>query len=608
MRLFGRYEVLRRLSDEDVYLAHDILEEPSGCAARFRGGPGDGEALGAEQPPGTEDHGAPAGRPEVVLKQVRPGGERTPEELAREFRTLVALAHPAIVRVLDFGGDASGACYITMEPAPGETLDVVFPGAAPAAVRALLVQALEALAHAHRCGVLHGDLKPANIIARTAPDPRLALVDFGLARAVSGADLPAGGTPGFVAPEILAGGRPSVAADLWALGAAFHAALTGAPPDAAVASLLADLLARDPAARPVDAVAALRRLGASPPPTAATPLPFVGRRVDLDLLTGRRPGVTLLRGPDGSGKSRLMREVRWRLQIDGRLVVEARHLPGDPRPLGPLPGLLRRLAALAEHEHEHDEEDSVVDDVESAAERAMADLLAARDLAPVVLVDDADLASPDAVAFLSALARGCTLDPRATIVLASAPGPVADSLAALPGIDVLDLGPLDTAEIAALVAASLGRSDERLAREIYERSGGLPLLALELLRALGERTERGEVDLSARRLPADVDVEAALRAAAALAGRGAARAAFELLESVRPAIGAAAVSEPRHALAWAEIAAQAGEHAAARTMLEAPADHPDRAVRGAALLALGEAIERLGELAAARARDRKSVV
>jgi serine/threonine protein kinase len=280
--------------------------------------------------------------PTVVLKEVRDEGDRTREELAREFRTLVGLRHPGIVRVLDFGAEPGGATWLTFERVPGETLDRVLPGVRPEVVRALLIQATDALVWAHRHGVLHGDLKPANLMCALEPAPRLVLIDFGLARAVSGEQRAAGGTPGYVAPELAAGGRPTVAADLYGLGAAFWGALIGEEPaivptarlaqrarlPEALAPLLEALLEPDPVVRPVDAEAVLRRLGARPTAGTAAP-PFVGRRADLDLLCRRSPGVILLLGSEGSGRSRLLAEARWRLQLEGRPVFDLEHAPAS---------------------------------------------------------------------------------------------------------------------------------------------------------------------------------------------------------------------------------------------------------------------------------------
>ena len=140
--------------------------------------------------------------------------------LAHEFQVLCALRHPYIISVLDYGFDKSGAPYYTMELLSGAQ-DIV-NGAREASLDQRLeyfAQITEALVYLHRHGILHGDLKPANILLA---NNRVRLVDFGLsiqveqARAVQGSVT---GTLPYIAPEILIGGiKPSKRSDLYSLG------------------------------------------------------------------------------------------------------------------------------------------------------------------------------------------------------------------------------------------------------------------------------------------------------------------------------------------------------------------------------------------------------
>jgi eukaryotic-like serine/threonine-protein kinase len=168
----------------------------------------------------------------------------------REGQILARLEHPNIVAVLDAGVVPTD--FIVMELVEG--VDVgsrLKREGRPTAGEALhiVAQVAEALAHAHDRGVVHQDVSPHNILVRTH-DATVKLADFGLASTADRAERQdTGGTPGYIAPEILAGERPTPRADLYSLGAVARRLLTGAelPPtlDAAIESATAD----DPDAR-----------------------------------------------------------------------------------------------------------------------------------------------------------------------------------------------------------------------------------------------------------------------------------------------------------------------------------------------------------------------
>jgi eukaryotic-like serine/threonine-protein kinase len=102
------------------------------------------------------------------------------------------------------------------------------PGLAPSTVLRSIAQAAEALAflHTHDPPVVHGDVKPANLILTERG--RIVLVDFGIAS--RGEWVPRAGTPGFVAPEVGAGQPPTPASDIYSLAMTAFMLLTGSPP------------------------------------------------------------------------------------------------------------------------------------------------------------------------------------------------------------------------------------------------------------------------------------------------------------------------------------------------------------------------------------------
>lgn len=178
----------------------------------------------------------------VAIKRLR--GEGSSDEvgqLRREAVVLTELDHPHIVRVLEVVEDGDGVA-ICMQFAPGGSLDVLLAerGRLSAGeVVAIAVPIAEALSSAHRRGVLHVDVKPANILFTSDGEPLLG--DFGVARtlgrltAVLGGHGPIVGTAHYLAPELLDGSAPDPRSDVYSLAVVCYEALTGKRPfDAAL--------------------------------------------------------------------------------------------------------------------------------------------------------------------------------------------------------------------------------------------------------------------------------------------------------------------------------------------------------------------------------------
>lgn len=148
----------------------------------------------------------------------------------QEFELLTQLAHPYVCRVYDFGIDSvTGESYFSSEYIDGADLWSATESLDCPAIEALFVQALRALGYLHSYGIIHGDLKPANLLVTRDGEgaPALKLLDFGLSQRRGGTrDFPAG-TLKYMAPEQLLPGYPAdPRADLYAVGMLFYTIFT----------------------------------------------------------------------------------------------------------------------------------------------------------------------------------------------------------------------------------------------------------------------------------------------------------------------------------------------------------------------------------------------
>jgi serine/threonine-protein kinase len=214
------------------------------------------------------------------------------ERFRREALAEARIVHPNVVAVHDVGVHPDGRPFIVMDFVDGESLAVEIARGPIGSERIARIgaQIARALAAAHELGIIHRDVKPANILIDGQGLPQLT--DFGLARLDDNVELTIAGellgTAMYVAPEQARFGTCSPQGDLYSLGAVLYHALAGAPPfdgggaldmalrrfeedppplagrvadvDPELAALVHALLARDPAARPVDATSVAETL------------------------------------------------------------------------------------------------------------------------------------------------------------------------------------------------------------------------------------------------------------------------------------------------------------------------------------------------------------
>jgi eukaryotic-like serine/threonine-protein kinase len=209
---------------------------------------------------------------EIAVKEVRAAGpgadagsEGVYQRTLREAKAAARLNHPGVVTVFDVV-EEDGGPWIVMELVPARSLDRMIAEDGPLRpLQAARVgeHLVSALACAHAAGVLHRDVKPANVLL--GPDGRTVLTDFGIATLAGDAALTAAGmvfgTPGFTAPERLRGQDATPASDLWSLGATLYAAVEGRGPfdrpggsSAITAGVVGEPAPRAPSAGPLGPV------------------------------------------------------------------------------------------------------------------------------------------------------------------------------------------------------------------------------------------------------------------------------------------------------------------------------------------------------------------
>lgn len=203
----------------DTRLGPWRLLEPVGAG-------GMGEVYRAERADGTFEMAA-------AVKVIRSHSEQLSKLLAFERQTLARLSHAAIAHLLDGGVTEDGRPYLVMEWVDGDSLDdwIVNHDPDVDALLDVFGQACAAISAAHRQLVVHGDIKPTNLIV--TPQGQVKLVDFGVARLLGArkeVDLPGALTPGYAAPEQLTGSTVSTATDIYSLGALLFWMIHGRAP------------------------------------------------------------------------------------------------------------------------------------------------------------------------------------------------------------------------------------------------------------------------------------------------------------------------------------------------------------------------------------------
>ncbi len=489
--------------------------------------------------------------------------------LAREFRVLASIRHPNVVQVRDYGFDEEGSPFYTME-----LLDDARPVTSAARGRsleervALAGELLRAVAYLHRRNILHGDLKPNNVLV---VGNVLKVVDFGLAHLLSssGPRSAAWGTRGYRAPELDACVPPSTASDLFAVGAIL-AELFEDRGDALpeLEPIVARLLDPDWRQREHRASAvlealeratgmSLRRSDGREIEDALASCPLVGRDPELAALEAALAdaargagGAWLLVGEAGVGKSRLVDELVVRALVAGARVLEGQATSDAAEPYAPFLAPLRRLLVQVEPtaaEHAalvatlpslaqligaprrpiEPSRERFVDAIASLLDRAGAPLL--------LIVEDLHWAGADTLDVTRWLAESAETHGW-LLVATQRPDNVRFDLGSR--ARVLRLGRLRKADAVQVANVLLG-AGEPVAERIADESEGNPLVLTELARSRllygvdeGARRGRASVETLMRaRLDRVAPPTRRLIELAAIIGR---EVRFELLHALAP--------------------------------------------------------------------------
>ncbi|MHC5079468.1 MAG: tetratricopeptide repeat protein [Planctomycetota bacterium] len=342
-----------------------------------------------------EDTGEGGTQKALKTIDLPPGREEAFDMLRHEFEILARYDHPHLARAYEIGREGNQAYYTLQFVSETHLLDAA-EGMDQAGILHLAVQVLKALAFIHHLGLVHGDVKPQNILvdlSGTAPHARL--LDFGLAESILDPRgiLPASaGTPAYMSPEKQVGAPPDPRSDLYSFGITLFQLLTGrlpfqakspgeilemhrfSPPPSPRAfdpsiplpleRICLRLMEKEARRRFPSAEMVIASLASSFPGMASEAqeregghlitAAFVGREASLAALESRigpslegeaPPASAVVLGREGAGKSRLVREFALDARVKGYRVVEAscRSQPGGA--LAPLGEMLHSFTA-----------------------------------------------------------------------------------------------------------------------------------------------------------------------------------------------------------------------------------------------------------------------
>ncbi len=472
--------------------------------------------------------------------------------LQQEFRAMVRLRHPRIVPVFDYGILETGVPYFTMELLAGADLSAS-RDLSLRSIFQILLSIADALSFMHVRGYAHRDVKPSNvrILPSLADQPvDLRLMDCGLTSQFDREDQGVAGTPAYLAPEAWSGACADARSDLYALGVLAYEITAGKLPfdtstgvrlfkakmerprdlrdaraevPAQFARLVRDLIMPEPASRPASAMEVIARLSEladvdfHPDPAAYLRTPaLVGRNAEVNSLRDSinrsfsgKPTPTVVVGPAGTGKTRLLDEVLLEMGLKGAVVARATgrgfsggpyevlrelilplmHLPAAEAVLSRIGGRRALLPAEGSVPASRDSRHADPVAARQSFHRTFATFLdgISKHRCVILAVDDihwADAASVDA---LAGLAGSGTYGNIALVATQRAGEHISPSLNGLiTNATLLEVGRMTGGQIRDLIVAALGPTtpSDTLVEQIERASTGNVYFVLEILRSL----------------------------------------------------------------------------------------------------------------------------
>ena len=482
---------------------------------------------------------------ELALKLASPSLSRE-EKFAfqKEFHTLSNLSHPNIVQVYDYGVTSEGRQYFTMELVDGENFDSGFKDDVGLIVSATC-EVLRALHFLHSKGLVHCDLKPQNILVRkNSESPGTKLLDFGLAGA---ADILSSdgvsGTFAYMAPEMARWGKTDRRADIYSLGVVVYEALTGKTafkgedPITIIRShmetklepvsktregipmelerVISKMVEKEPRRRYQSAAEAIRDLSKLLPDSSCETAPISpGKQLLTSGLVGRdghisrlmsmlekarkqHPSCCLIVGERGSGKSRLVQELKSQAQLKGALTFTGRCSKASTAPLLPIKSIADQATMRGYQLDTEIEEAQLTTGLDEKIDSSMIlarifdsiALISRKENRPIVLViEDINFADEMTLKVVPFIARSLKDESVLLIVTSEPEHPENLSEHSLsreaPCVNI-ELSPLSEAETAEMVEQMLGTDHPlpQLTEWVYDHAGGNPLLIEESLSA-----------------------------------------------------------------------------------------------------------------------------